>query len=359
MIASLEIGGSQTMVMNLYRNIDRDKVQFDFIVDHTEDKYFYNEIRSLGGRVYKLPTFKGTNILEVRKAWNRFFEKHSEYKILHSHSRSYASIYLPIAKKYGLKTIIHSHSTSNGSGITAVVKSMLQYPLRFQADYFMACSVEAGRWLFGDRVVKQKNFYVLKNAIDAKAFTYNPELREKYRSQLGINDEFVVGFLGRVMPPKNPMFMIDVFRELIKIESNSKLLFVGEGDLLGDVKKRAKQLGIIEKIIFTGARSDTPGFYVAMDVYCFPSLWEGLGISLIEAQASGLPCVCSENVPAAAIVTDLVETVELDKEKSYWAERLLAIAKKGRENTYKKIKATGYDIAENAVWMQEYYLEVC
>ena len=358
MIGSLEIGGSQTMVMNIYRKIDREKVQFDFIIDHPDELFFKDEIEKLGGKIYTMPTFKGINIVTVRKAWSSFFKIHPEYKVLHSHVRSYASIYLPIARAHGVTTIIHSHSTSNGSGVISLVKNILQYPLRFQAEYYMACSVEAGRWLFGDKVIRQTNFCVINNAIEAGEFRFNDELREKYRSKLGFRDEVVIGFLSRVTPQKNPLYAIRIFSEALKLDERVKLLFIGDGVLMDDVKRTVRELGIEDSVVFTGFRNDTPGLYAAMDVYCFPSNWEGLGISLVEAQAAGLQSVCSENIPPEAIVTDLVEIVKLGKGEKYWAEKLLEASKKRRVDTYEKIKAAGYDVTENAKKMERFYLNI-
>ncbi len=382
MIASLDIGGSQSMVMNIYRNIDRSKVQFDFIVDHPEQMYFAEEIKKLGGKIFVLHTFRLINIGEVRKAWASFFRKHPEYKILHSHSRSYASLYLPIAKKYGVKTIIHSHSTSNGKGAKAIIKNIMQYPLRFQADYYMACSEEAGEWLFGKRVLKKNNFYIIKNAIDAKRFIYCLNKRRAVRCEFGLDDNtFVLGALGRVILPKNPAFIIEVFRKLKEWKVDSKLLFVGDGDLLDDMKHKTMDYGLSGDVIFTGARDDADRMLCAMDCYIFPSLWEGLGISLIEAQASGLRCLCSENIPREAIFTDLVKVLPLGKGSEVWAGYIADTAgqkcagntdciedgldmdealgmRYRRENQYATVVKAGYDIGENIAFMQKFYLSL-
>ena len=360
MIGSLEVGGSQMMVMNLYRNIDRNKVQFDFIVDHSERMYFAEEIRSLGGKIYIMPTFTGNNVLKVRAKWKEFFYKHKEYKILHSHVRSYASIYLPIAHKCGIKTIIHSHNISNGSGIKALIKSVLQFPLRFQADYYMACSREAGMWLFGTRTVKQKNFCIVKNAIDIQRFIFKKEKRDSIRKEFEIDENtFVLGFLGRVVQQKNPFFVVDIFSELKRSYKNCKLLFVGEGDLLDDVKEKVKILNISEDVIFTGNRSDTESLLCAMDVYIFPSLWEGLGISLVEAQASGLQCVCSENIPKEAIVTELVDVLNLSAGERYWANHIQKYSSnKTRINPQEKLMRAGYDVKVNTKKIQDFYLSL-
>jgi glycosyltransferase involved in cell wall biosynthesis len=359
MIGTLEIGGSQSFILNIYSNIDRNKLQFDFIVDHPDRMDYENDVKQLGARVYIMPKFNGKNIREIKKAWNRFFEDHPDYKVLHSHVRSYASIYLPIAKKHDVKTIIHSHSTSNGFGLLALVKSILQYPVRYQADYFMACSREAGEWLFGKKVCESNKFQVAKNAIDVKKYTFNERMRTEVRRELGLNDEFVLGYLARVVVPKNPFFIIDSMHEILKIKPTAKLLFVGDGDLLKSVKEKARIVGIDGSIIFTGARTDVERMLSAMDCYLLPSIWEGLGISLIEAQSSGLKCLCSENIPSAAIVTDLVQVIPLTEGSKNWAAKAVENdSDYKRENQYEKIKTAGYDIAENVEIMSSFYMKL-
>lgn len=363
MIGSLNVGGSQTLIMNIYRKIDRNKLQFDFVVDHPEHLYFAEEIRQLGGKIYTMPTFRGWNIVEVVEAWNEFFGKHREYEVLHSHVRSYASIYFIVAKKYNVKTIIHSHSLSNGNGAQALVKKILQYPLRFQADYFMACSQDAGEWLFGKNIVRNNNFYFVKNAINAEKYRFSNSRRIAKRKEIGMdNHTFLLGYVGRVTAVKNPLFAIKVFQELVEMNASAhkykdiRMLFVGDGDLLSDMKKSVIEFGVADKVIFTGTKTDVADLFMIMDYYIFPSLWEGLGISLIEAQASGLQCICSENIPREAIVTDLVDSYILSAGSAAWAERIFHAVKYERNDRVDEIKASGFDIQETAKFMQEFYL---
>ena len=152
-IASLHLGGSQAFVMNMYRNIDRSKVQFDFVVTPETKEGFYDEITNLGGKIFSCPRYKGTNHIQYNKWWDDFFNEHPEYKVIHGHVRSTASIYLKIAKRHGLVTIAHSHSTSNENGISAIVKRIMQLPIRKQADYLFACSDKAGKWLYGEKAI--------------------------------------------------------------------------------------------------------------------------------------------------------------------------------------------------------------
>lgn len=355
MIAVLEMGGSQSMVMNIYRSIDRRKVQFDFIVDHPDrDIKLRKEIESLGGKIYFMPTFKGTNICEVQKSWKTFFLTHREYKILHTHSRSYASIYLPIAKKCGLKTIAHSHSTSNGAGITGYIKDLLQMPLRYQADYLFACSKEAGEWLFGKKYVKSKKFRIIPNAIDTKRFVFNLEIRNRIREELGVSNNFIIGHVGRMTYPKNHIFLLKMFAKFSRKIKNAKLLLVGDGELMENMVKEAKNLGIDNNVIFVGSKLNIYDYYQAMDFFIFPSIWEGLGIAIIEAQASGLHCLVSDAVPRSVDVgAGLVEFLSLDNN---WCKRIRKTEK--RENTEMYIKNAGYDITLNVDFLQNFYLSL-
>lgn len=360
MIGGLNLGGSQAMVMNIYRSIDRSNIQFDFILDEPEQVDLLEEVKSLGAHVFVMPKLNGKNIFTVRKAWNDFFSEHPEYKILHSHVRSYASVFLPIAKKHGVKTIIHSHSTSNGSGFSALIKSLLQYRIRFQADYFMACSQEAGVWLFGKEVTDKNSFFLVKNAIDAKKFVFNLEKRNNIRSELRIEDDtFLLGALGRVVSPKNPEFIIDVFAKYHELNSNSKLLYVGDGELLSAIKDKVLKMGLAKQVIFTGTRMDTDRLFCAMDYYIFPSLWEGLGISLVEAQASGLKCLCSENVPHSAFVTDNVRVMRLDEGCTAWAKAIFNEETCfQRKDQYNNVSNNGYDIVDQVKWVSDFYCEI-
>ena len=204
--AQMNRGGAETMIMNLYRMIERSQIQFDFIVHTNEECAYDNEIRSLGGRIYRVPRYNGKNHFEYIKSWNKFFKTHPNYKIIHGHVRSTASIYLKIAKKFGLVTIAHSHSTSSGTGFSSIVKNILQYPIRNIADYLFACSEQSGEWLFGKNASKRNNFVILKNSIDVKKFVFNERVRFEKRKELKIDDKFVIGHIGRFIPSKNHKF---------------------------------------------------------------------------------------------------------------------------------------------------------
>ena len=357
MIGSLNIGGSQAMIINLYKAIDRTKIQFDFILDHPEACSLVPVVEALGARIYTMPSFNGKNVKEIQKAWSSFFKKHTEYKILHSHVRSYASIYIPIAKKYGLKTIIHSHSTSNGSGISSLVKMILQYPLRFQADYFFGCSHEAGEWLFGRKIVKSDRYFMLQNAIDTNLYVQNTSIRESYRKEIGVQDKKVFLHVGRLHPSKNHSFLLSIFSEYVKKEDNSILLVVGDGELRTEIENQIKELNLQKFVRLLGARNDVPNLMQAADCFLFPSKWEGLPVTVVEAQAAGLPCLVSDTVTKDVNVSSLVKNISIIHGVQPWINAI-AETSFSKTNVMDKIIAAGFDISSSARWLSEFYLEL-
>lgn len=310
----LRRGGSQMMVMNLYRSINREKVQFDFVIFTQDHDAFYDEITSMGGKVYSLPRFNGKNYFSYKKAWKVFFKNHPEYKIIHSHYRSCASIYFKIAKKFGLKTIIHSHSTSNGKGISAFLKNMLQRPLRKQADYLFACSDLAGEWLFGKKATALPNYKFVPNGIDINRFLFDKTARAKTRKDFGISEDcFVIGHIGRFSKMKNHVFLFNIFEEYHKKNKNSKLLLVGIGECEQEIREMAQKHELIEDVVFAGLQERTETFYDAMDVFVFPSIWEGFPVSVLEAQTSGLICLISDTITKDVKITKRINYFSLDE----------------------------------------------
>lgn len=345
------------MVMNLYRNIDRSKIQFDFIIDRPNELFFADEIESLGGNVFVLPTFSTTNYFNLLKEWKTFLRNHHDYKVVHFHIRSYTSLIIPIVKSFGIQTISHSHSISNGTGFSSLVKNILQYPLRYQADYFLACSDEAGKWLFGEAILNKKNYYTVKNAIEGSKFYFNLEKRKEVRKKLNISDHTIVfGNVGRLTEAKNQMYLLEIFTKLRK-NMDSKLLVIGDGHLRNDLLKKAEFLEITQDCIFLGDQKNVFEFYNAMDSFIFPSLWEGLGISVIEAETNGLQCYVSNNVPDEVdIGAELVEFIDLNNSSDYWVEKIL---KKNKRRDFSPIdifKKSGYDIEKISQWYENFYL---
>jgi len=351
-LAGMNRGGSETFIMNVYRKLDKTKVQFDFILFREEECDYNEEIRKLGGKIYWIPRYNGRNHVLFKNAWRSFFKEHPEYKIIHGHVRSTASIYLRIANNYGLTTIAHSHNTSSGKGLDAVVKNILQYPIRFIANHRFACSKKAGIWLFGKKVP----FTVLNNAIDTKSFIFNKQKRESKRKELNLQNKLVIGHVGRFHMQKNHDFLIDIFNEVLNKRDDVVLLLVGDGELRFSIERKIEDLKLNHSIILAGIQSDISEMLQAMDVFVFPSLFEGLGIVVVEAQASGMPCVIADTIPEEAYVTELIEKLSLKDSTTKWANKIIEVSGSKRKDTHKEIIKSGYDIKETTAWLEKFYI---
>lgn len=344
-------GGLETMIMNYYRNIDRSKVQFDFLTHRNERWDYDDEIERLGGKIYHLPKLNPFNP-KYLNALDNFFKKHKEYKIVHCHQDCLSGIVLKYAKKNGVPfTIAHSHNANQDKNLKYLVKLIAKKNICKYSDYLFACGKEAGEWMF-----KTSDFEILNNAIDTKRYIYNEEKSLEMKEKLGVTDKFVIGHVGRFRPQKNHSFIIDIFKEVCEKEANSILLLVGDGPLEDEIKKKVHDLGLEDKVKFLGSRDDVNDLMQAMDVFMLPSLYEGFGIVLIEAQASGLKCVISESIPTDAIISKKVKQLSLDEDISSWAKEILC-SKSERKEGIEDIEKSKYDIKSNAKWLENFYIE--
>lgn len=343
-------GGLETMLMNYYRNIDRTKIQFDFLVHRNNREAYDDEIELLGGKIFRVPRLNPFSY-KYKSVLKEFFCSHREYQIIHVHQDCMSSVILKIAEECGVPVrIAHSHNSNQNRDLKYPIKL---YYKRFISQYatdLFACSEEAGKWMFSGA-----KFKVLNNAIDAKSYKFNDKIREEMRVQLGIEkNELVIGHVGRFSEVKNHKFLVEIFYRIQK-ENSAKLLLIGEGVLQEKVKEQAKNLGIEKQVLFLGMRSDVQRLLQAMDVLVFPSLYEGLPLSLIEAQAAGLPCIISNKVPIECKKTDLVQQLDLAENTLRWADCILKASMQERRNTYQEIKEAGFDIIENAKYLEKYY----
>lgn len=353
-IGGLNRGGAETMIMNLYRAIDKSQIQFDFIVHSSTENAYFQEVNNWGGKIYVFPKFDGKNILAYRRQWTSFLKSHKEYKILHSHVRSYALVFLGIAKKYGLKTIVHSHSTSNGKSYKSIIKRIFQYPIRKKSDYLFACSAISGKWLFGEKALGQTNYKMIKNAIDTELYKLDYDIRKRYREDLGIEGKDVFGHVGRLSEPKNHVFLLKIFAKIHEKNKNAVLLIVGSGILKDSIQRQIQELGLSENVIMLGTRDDVPRILMALDVFLFPSLWEGLPVTVIEAQAAGLPCLVSNKVTHEVAVSDAVKYLPIDQGTECWVEEAMNALGK-RYETIEEIKKAGFDVSTSAEELMHFY----
>lgn len=349
--SSLDRGGAESMCMNLYRHIDRSKVQFDF-VKHTHNKgAFEDEIVSLGGRIFEAPQYRVYNDITYKLWWHHFLSNHSEFNIIHAHFYTVASLIFTIANRLGRLTISHCHSTNvKGGSVSSFVKRILIKRNEKCSKICFACSDASGKWLYPHR-----KFKVINNAIDTQEFAFSEAKRIKIRNELGLTDEFVVGHVGNIAPVKNHTFLLDVFKEIHKIKHNSKLVLVGNGSH-DELKQKADRLGLSDDVFFTGARSDVSGILQAFDVFAFPSLSEGLPVTVIEAQAAGLKCFISDAVTREVDITGRCTFLPIDDPK-LWADEIQN-SDLSRIDTYEQIKKAGYDIHTIAKKMEEFYLKL-
>lgn len=353
-LATLDTGGAESMIMNVYRNIDREKIQFDFVVNEREKEYsFEKEIKQMGGRIFFVPKYNFFNHLLCKKAWRELLANHPEWKILHIHHTSVAFLYLHIAKKKKIFTIAHSHTAGGNNSLKSKIKILMRFPVRYMADELFACSKLAADWMFGNR---SKEAYIINNAIDTEKLLFNGNKRLEKRKEFNLENKFVIGHIGNFTEAKNYSFILQIMKAVCAKNENVILLLVGKKENKPDIEDLVENLDLVKKVIFTGVRNDIPDLLQAMDVFLFPSLYEGLPVTLIEAQASGLKCFISDSITSEVGLTNLVEYISLNESPSYWAEKLLS-CQYGypREDKSKDIIEKKYDIAENAERLQKFY----
>ena len=362
-------GGAETMIMNYYRTMDRTKVQFDFLLHRQERGVFDDEIERLGGKIYRLQNISYTNLSEYRKSLNEFFKINTQYQIVHSHLNALSVFILKAAKNNNIPIrIAHSHTSlynlninpfsKNRNSLSFILKFFAHNYYKFEvpkyANYYYACGEKAGIWLYGKK--NKSKITIINNAIDAAQFTYNSKLSASIKTTLGLDDKFIVGHVGNFVPEKNHAFIINIFNEIQKIEKNAILVLVGGGNKRY-YETMVKALNLESKVMFLGVRPDVNEILQAMDVFLFPSTNEGLPVTLIESQASGLKIFASDEISNELNITGLVDFIALKKPVTFWANLILKSKTYHRKNTIDSIVSGDYDINKNASMLQEFYLK--
>lgn len=357
-LGGLDRGGAQSVVMNYYHFMDRTKIQFDFISHSNKKDELEDEIVSLGGRVFHFPRFKVYNLIEYRRQWIDFLKNHHDYLAIHAHMSSTASIFIPIAHKYGIKTIAHAHTSHDmGNIIKRSLEKISFHFVDYMADCFFACSQEAGIFRFGHSVVEGPKFGIWYNAIDLSLYKFSAIKREQIRTKLNVkNDELLIGNVGRLSYPKNQSFLIQVFYSFLKTRPGSKLLLVGNGEMELEIKALVEKLGLGKDVIFTGSVNNVQDYLSAMDLFVFPSYWEGLPVSVIEAQMAGLYCIVSSNVTREVRIGPNIEFDDLNRGIDFWVNRIANAPMYPREKM--NIQNENYDIKEAAQKAEKFYLSL-
>ena len=365
-VGNMGIGGIETLIMNIYRNIDRDKVQFDFLIHNPTEGEYAEEIKKLGGHIYRMPVLRDKTrtyywrYFEYKRALKKFFSEHKEIKVLHGHMTNTASIYMPIAMKYGnVKCCIaHSHQTEATPGLSGVVTNILQRHLEKIATDYFACSEEAAKWIYSIEIVENGKVKIIHNGVDVEKYHFDSVEHEKIKNQMGHSGKIVFGNVARFKKQKNHEFLIDIFAEIHKMNQNTVLILVGQGELEENMKEKVAKLGLGDCVEFLGARNDVPKLLKDFDVFLLPSLFEGLPLVGIEAQAAGLPMITSNTVTLEADVTGNVTFLPLELSAEEWAKKILEVNESFvRKDMTQKVREAGYDIKQTAQWLQKFYLE--
>ena len=351
-VPNMHAAGLETLIMNIYRNIDREKVQFDFLTHYKGIYFFDEEIQKLGGHIYRLSFREDRKLFKYITDLNNFFAHHNDYDIVHCHMASTSIFTLGMAKKYGVPVrILHSHNTSTEKTLKGKIKHLLLHKSTKYANYYFACGNAAGKYLY-----KDKEFTVINNAIDLDKFKYATPHNS------GLNDlkgKFVVGHIGRFSTQKNHSFLIEIFEEFHKQNNDTVLLMIGEGELEQKIKDCVEKKELEDSVFFLGVRNDVERLYKLFDVFVLPSLFEGLPVVGIESQAAGIRTILSDKITEEVNLTNYVSYLPIDQGIRCWVEALnnIKFAKNvyNTEEEYCKLVNAGYDIGTEAMQLQEKY----
>lgn len=362
-LGNTQLGGAESRIMDLYRHMDRSVVQFDFVVHSKEEGYFNEEIRKLGGRIFRVPRFRVLNYFSYCRAWKKLLQEHrdadgrSEFHMIQGHMTSTAAIYLPIARKCGIETTIaHARSAGVDKGLKGILTRFLRRNLSKKADYLFTCSELAGISVFGKKAVEQGRTRFLPNAIDCQKFAPDPLVREKIRRELGIENCYVIGHVGRFHYAKNHEYLLRVFAELVKRKTRDYvLLLLGEGSGMEDIRILSRELGIGDKVYFLGNKSNVNDYYQAMDYFVYPSRFEGMPGTIVEAQTAGLRCLMSDTICKEVIATELVTTRSIREDPGLWADEIEQHLQYQRSSRVDEMKELGFDVHGQAVLMTDFY----
>ena len=358
----MDRGGAETMVMNYYRHIDRQKIQFDFMVHREQRGAYDDEIESMGGRIYRMPPIFPQNFMRYKRMLKEFFDEHDEYQIIHSHMSELGYFAFVEAKRHGIPVrICHAHNAPDfkHENLIQYIKLIPRYyfirRIRHLTTDFFVCSHIAGLWLFGKK--RESNFVFMRNAIETEKFLYNSDEANRTRQEFGVSSQRIICHVGRYNKQKNHSFLIEIFKEIREKDTDSVLLLVGDGDLKKEIEDKVAKLHLQRSVRFLGVRDDVPQLLKASDILLFPSYYEGLSVVLVEAQATGINCVVTDSLASETIICkNQMKLVSLQRSAKEWADIVLNEKSEKREHAIEILKEKGWDVGVNAKWLQDYYL---
>lgn len=363
-VGSLGVGGNEMFVMNLLRHIDKSKFQMDFAVFDRQRLDYYEEVKTLGGQVFFCESTKSGKICQMidqKRKIDRLLKEH-HYDIIHCNSCSFFGMLPGIAagKRNGLKVISHSHGVGmQGKGcIDIAARTVLRSIISQNVDYGFSCSDLAGKSKYTEKFINSKRYVIIRNAIEVSGYLFNKDTRDKMRKEIGLNDkDFVIGQVGRFEKEKNHAFSIEIFNSVLRQKNNSKLLFIGDGSLIDEIKSKVKEMKLDRDVVFLGKRDDVNNLYNTIDCLIMPSLFEGFPFVLVEAQINGLNCIVSDVISRDVNVSGKVKFLSLDKREK-WIEEI-AMCSQNREITpqYKGF-IKDYDLSEETKRIEKYYFKL-
>ena len=354
----MDSGGKKNLIMEYYRHVNRDEVQFDFICDADSQAIPTEEIESLGGRVQVIAPYQ--NIFKNMSDMRMLF-KENKYPVVHAYNSTMNLFPMFVAKQCGVPVrISESLSMAHEGDWKTILKKILRPMSKWFANYYMSCGDDCGKWQFGDKLFEAGKVDVFKTVINTEFNAYNPELRDKTRKEFGWEDKIVIGHIGRFTAQKNSVHMIEIFGAIAKKESNAVLCLIGDGELKEDMMEKIKELGIDSQVNYLGRREDIQQFYNAMDCFILPSLYEGLPVVGLEAESCGLPMFFSTEVTREANACELGHFIGLNESVDTWADEILRACRENmpiRRSHAKKVEEAGFDSASEAMRMQKYYFD--
>lgn len=346
LVSAMNTGGAETFLMKIYRNLDRTRYQMDFCVNVTEKGFYDDEIKRLGGQIFVIPS-KSENIKKFKSRLSEIIRSYQYDYVFRITSNAMGFLDLKIAKESGAKKCIaRSSNSSDGKGVKVLLAHKLGRLLYDRyVDVKIAPSELAAEYTFGKKALEQNKVTILHNAVDLKQYSYKASNRIKFREELGISEKtLLVGHVGRFSKQKNHEFLIEIYKMICQKVPDSRLVLVGSGELQENIKDKVKKLNLSESVIFMGVRADIPTILAGMDVFVFPSFYEGMPNTVIEAQATGLPCVVSDTITKEADITGLVKYKSLQDSPAEWAKEAIESGNWDRKDTKKMFVQKGYDI---------------
>ena len=357
-VGKMNSGGIKSLIMEYYRHIDHEKLQFDFICDSDSQNVPRDEIESLGGRVYLVAPYK--NIIRNMKDIYSLC-KANKYPIIHAWLNTLNPFSLYAAMRAGVPVrISESLSMAHKGEFKTVIKKILRPLSKYFATHYMACGEDCGRFQFGDELFDSGKVTVFKTVVDSEFNAFKPEVRERTRAEFGWQDKIVIGSIARFSPQKNPIFMLEIFAEIVKLEPNAVLCMIGYGKMLDQMMRKIDELGIKSNVNYLGKREDIQQFYNAMDCFLLPSLYEGLPVVGLEAESCGLPVFFSSEITREASACELGHFLSLKASASEWARDILMAVRENmpyRRSRARDVAATGYDSKSEALRLQQYYFD--